>query len=177
MKRSLLALLVLAFSAVSYGQTDMTKDDKTKVGDQLPAFSFEIEAGKKVDIADYKGRLIVINLFATWCGPCNMELPQVQKLIWEKHKDNPRFAFFVFGREENWDKLDPYKKNKGFTFPIVPDMNRVIFSKFAGQGIPRNIIADENGKIIYQSIGYSEEEFQNMVKLIDSRLGALAAKK
>lgn len=168
MKLTRLAILLLLLPFATMAQDD--KSTLTKLGESVPQFSFEIERGKTANIDDYKGKLILINLFATWCPPCNTELPLVQKQIWEKYSNNPDFAFFVFGREEGWDKLEPFKKAKGFTFPILPDVDRSIFSKFATQSIPRNIIVDQNGKIIYQSIGFSEKEFAEMVALIDANL-------
>ncbi|TDQ06481.1 TlpA family protein disulfide reductase [Pedobacter metabolipauper] len=168
MKRTHLLLFLVLLPFVTLAQQDSTT--LTKIGDQVPEFSFEAEKGKTVQIKDYKGKLILINLFATWCPPCNIELPLVQKQIWEKHQGNSKFAFFVFGREEGWDKLDPYKAKKGFTFPILPDLKREVFSKFATQSIPRNILIDEDGKIIYQSIGFGEQEFSEMVKQIDNYL-------
>ena len=107
---------------------------------------------------------------AKWCPPCNQELPIAQKEVWEKHKDNPKFAFLVFGREEDWEKLIPFKEKKGFTFPILPDKDRSIFDLFAPNGIPRNVVIDPEGKIIYQSIGFSPEEFEKLVAFIDSKL-------
>lgn len=175
MKKIFLSLLTL-FVAISVFAQSEDKDTYTKIGDETPKFSFEIEKGKTVNIADYKGKLILINLFATWCPPCNIELPLVQKEIWDKHKDDKNFAFFVFGREEGWDKLIPYKAKKGFTFPILPDLKRAVFGKFAKQSIPRNILIDETGKIIYQSIGYEEKEFQSLVKLINEKLKDKATK-
>jgi len=172
MKLLKLALLIGLLPLFALGQTDSTT--LTKVGDKLPEFSFEIEKGKTVKIGDYKGKLVLINFFATWCGPCNMELPLVQKQIWEKYKDHSKFAFFVFGREEGWEVLDPFKQKKGFTFPMLPDLNREIFKKFATQSIPRNVIADENGNIIYQSIGFSEKEFGEMLSFIDKRMKELS---
>lgn len=171
-------IFLLLCLAISVGAPAQTNDEGsyTKVGDTTPIFKFEIEKGKIVDIADYKGKLILINLFATWCPPCNTELPLVQKQIWEKHKRNNNFGFFVFGREEGWDKLSPYKTKKGFTFPILPDLDRSIFDKFARQSIPRNILVDQNGKIIYQSIGYEEKEFNELVKLINEKLSSSATK-
>nr|WP_068891138.1 TlpA disulfide reductase family protein [Pedobacter panaciterrae] len=172
MKALKLTIFVALFPLLVSAQQDSTT--LTKVGDKLPAFSFEIEKGKKADIADYKGKLILINFFATWCGPCNTELPLVQEKLWNKYKSNPKFAFLVFGREEGWDILDPFKKEKGFTFPMLPDVDRSIFKKFGTQSIPRNIIADEKGNIIYQSIGFSEQEFDEMVKFIDERMEKMA---
>jgi len=174
MKKIFLSLFILACTAAAFAQAD--KDSYVKVGDAVPAFSFEIEKGKTVSISDYKGKLILINLFATWCPPCNIELPLAQKEIWEKFKDNKKFAFFVFGREEGWDKLIPYKAKKGFTFPILPDADRSIFSKFAKQSIPRNILIDQNGKIIYQSMGYEEKEFKELVKIIQEKLNTSSTK-
>jgi len=141
----------------------------THIGETVPSFTFEAEKGKKVKMEDYRGKLVWINLFATWCPPCNVELPLAQK-VWEKYSTHPRFAFFVFGRQENWDKLVPYKQAKGFTFPILPDADRGIFSRFATQYIPRNILVDESGKIIYQSKGYEANEFKELVKLIEEHL-------
>lgn len=97
-------------------------------------------------------------------------MPRAQKEIWDKYKDNNKFAFFVFGREQSWDVLLLYREKKGFTFPILQDLDRTIFSKFAKQSIPRNILIDENGKIIYQSIGYSPTEFDGLLKIIDENL-------
>jgi peroxiredoxin len=168
MKMNLLSVLFLLLPFVTIAQQDQTT--LTKIGDQVPQFSFEVEKGKVVNINDYKGKLVLIKLFATWCPPCNTELPLVQKQIWEKYSNNAGFAFFVFGREEGWDKLIPYKEKKGFTFPILPDADRNIFKQFATQSIPRNIIVDQDGKIIYQSIGYSEKEFAEMVTLINENL-------
>lgn len=112
----------------------------------------------------------MINFFATWCPPCRMELPRVQKEIWQKYKDNPKFTLFVFGREQGWDVILPFKDSNSYTFPILPDEGRKIFSFYATQSIPRNIVIDENGKIIYQSIGYGEKEFKTLLDLLAERL-------
>lgn len=166
MKRILFPVLLSFITIATFAQTGF----HTAIGNKVPSFSFEKEKGKKVNISDYKGKLVWINFFATWCPPCNAELPEAQKKVWDKHKDNPKFAFFVFGREEGWEKLILFKVKKGFTFPILPDLDRSIFSKFATDGIPRNVLIDASGKIIYQSTGYSPEEFDKLVALIDQQL-------
>src|SRR4051812_32538621 len=134
-------LLPLVLSLICFAATAQNTFH-TAVGDAVPAFSFETKKGKKVNITDYKGKLVLINFFATWCPPCNAELPMAQKKLWDKYKNNPRFAFFVFGREEDWPKLDSFKQAKGFTFPILPDKDGSIFKKFADDGIPRNVVVD-----------------------------------
>jgi peroxiredoxin len=166
-------LLFVAFIAAAINASAQTTDDAStliKIGQQAPTFSFSLDKQKTAFIDDYKGKIVLINFFATWCPPCRLELPRVQKEIWEKYKDNPRFALFVFGREEGWNKLLPFKESNHYTFPILPDEGRKIFSLYATQSIPRNVVLDETGKIIYQSIGYSEKDFSELLNLLETRL-------
>jgi len=167
-KLSALLLLCLAALISNAQQTDTTT--RTKIGDLSPNFSFNITKDKVVSLSDYKGKLVVLDFFATWCPPCRQELPRVQKEIWEKYQNNSKFALFAFDREENWDKVSPFKQKHHFTFPMVPDMGRVIFSLYASQSIPRLIVIDEKGKIIYQSIGYTEKDFSELLALLADKL-------
>lgn len=142
----------------------------TKVGSVCPPFNFLIDKDKTVNITDYHGKIVLINFFATWCGPCRVELPRVQKDVWEKYKDNPKFALFVFGREEGWDKVLTFKQTNNYTFLMLPDEGRKIFSLFATQYIPRTLLIDENGKILFQSVGYNPKEFDSLLTLLKSQL-------
>ncbi|WP_345950338.1 TlpA disulfide reductase family protein [Mucilaginibacter sp. PAMB04274] len=164
-----IAALLLGATGVN-AQTDDDAATLTKVGQQSPLFEFNADKQKTASIDSYKGKIVMLNFFATWCPPCRMELPRVQKEIWDKYKDNPKFALMVFGREEGWDKVLPFKTANNYTFNILPDEGRKVFSLFAKQSIPRNVILDEEGKIIYQSTGYSEQEFNKLLALLDARL-------
>jgi len=168
--KKLSALLLLCFAVLisNAQQTDTTT--RTKVGDLSPSFSFDLSKDNVANLSDYKGKIVVLDFFATWCPPCRMELPRVQKEIWKKYKANPKFALFAFDREENWDKVLPFKQKNQFTFPMVPDMGRKIFNLYASQSIPRLIVLDEKGIIIYQSIGYTEKDFSELLALLSSKL-------
>lgn len=171
MKRYTLLLVILLAALRLNAQTpEEAAATLTKVGQQVPAFDFKLNKTQTASIQNYKGKIVMLNFFATWCPPCRQEFPRVQKEIWEKYKDNPKFMLFAFGREEGWDKVLPFKESNKYTFNILPDEGRKIFSLFATQYIPRNVILDETGKIIYQSISYTEEEFNKMVVLLDERL-------
>jgi len=167
-KLSIILLLCITCIYSHAQQTDTTT--RNKVGDLSPNFSFNLTKDKLANLSDYKGKIVVLDFFATWCPPCRMELPRVQKEIWDKYKNNPKFALFAFDREENWDKVLPFKQKNNFTFPMVPDMGRVIFSLYASQSIPRTIVIDENGKILYQSIGYTEKDFNELLALLADKL-------
>ncbi|MEZ5001133.1 MAG: TlpA disulfide reductase family protein, partial [Bacteroidales bacterium] len=118
--------------------------------------------GKTINTAELKGKVIMINFFATWCPPCKKELPVLQKNIAEKYAGNKNFVLVVLGREHNMDEMVKYASETGLKLPFAPDVERKIYSLYASVTIPRNVIIDKEGKISYQSIGYTEEEFKNL---------------
>lgn len=165
-----LAVTVL-LCGVSLGQT--TPEVATtlvSLGMQSPNFTYEVSKGKDATSKDLKGKVVLINFFATWCGPCRMELPKIQSDIWNKHQSNPKFAMLTFGREHTWKEVEKFKADNKFQFPFYPDPKRGVYGKFAKQTIPRSFLLDEEGKIIYLSEGFEEKHFNELVKLIDSKL-------
>jgi len=169
----LFLFMAITFVGVTVlGQVANEPDKSTLlIKDQtIPSFKFEISKGKMVSISDYKGKIVLINFFATWCGPCRRELPLVQEQIWNKHKDHPKFAMLTFGREHSWEEVLKFGKDLNFGFPLLPDLKRKVFGLFATEGIPRSFLIDENGKIIYLSQGFDEVHFAELKNLIDSKL-------
>jgi len=167
-----LFIATIFVSSLVFGQAANLPDKATLlIKDQtVPLFKFEISKGKSVSISEYKGKIVLINFFATWCVPCRKELPLVQEQIWNKHKDNPKFAMLTFGREQSWDEVLKFGKDLNFSFPLLPDLKRKVFGLFASEGIPRSFLIDENGKIIYLSLGFEEGHFTELKNLIDSKL-------
>jgi len=169
MKKLFPLLLVLLAPLFSKAQIDSTAT-LTKVGDTAPNFTFNLDKDKTANLADYKGKIVVLDFWATWCPPCRMELPRIQKEVWEKYKDNPKFALVALDREEGWDKILPFKQQNNYTFLMTTDMKREIYSLYAKQYIPRLVVVGENGRIIYQSIGYDEKDFSAFLAVLADKL-------
>ncbi|MGZ8899835.1 MAG: peroxiredoxin family protein [Limisphaerales bacterium] len=139
----------------------------TKVGEQAPDFTATTLDHKEFSLKALKGKPVLLNFFATWCGPCIAELPHVQKEIWEKFKDKDLVVIAIGREHENAELVDFQKKNK-FTFPIAGDPKRKIYSKYASAYIPRTYLINKEGKIVYQGIGFEETEFKALLSAIEN---------
>lgn len=169
MKKELIAIFTcFAIFTIASSQTDTTT--LTRIGDKAPVFTCKTIDGKTIDISKLQGKIVMINFFATWCGPCNLELPVLQKDIWDKYKDNRNFELIILGRQHNETEVRNFVNSKKFTMPFAPDPNREVYGLYATQFIPRNVIIGKDGRIIFQSIGYTPEEFRKIEDLLAEKL-------
>jgi peroxiredoxin len=169
MKKILLITLFLT-SLNILSQEDYMKSSLVQLNETSPEFSFTTNDGKTVKLSDYKGKVILINFFATWCGPCMKEMPYIQKDLWEKLKKNDTFIILSFGRDHSQEEVNKFIETKKFTFPIFADKDKSIYNLFATKYIPRNYLIDSNGKVIYASTGFSEKEFEELKATINKHL-------
>lgn len=170
LKKLFVIVILTGLSFNSFSQEKALPDfesfDVTKVGQDVPDFSFTTIDGKSYQISELKGKTVLLVFFATWCAPCMKELPLIEKEIWEPYKDR-NFMLIALGRDHSMEEIVTFNEKKQFTFPIGPDPEKKIYSKFFTQYIPRNVLVDKNGKIIYQKQGYREEDAKTLIALID----------
>ena len=160
------SLLVLGTLARVNAQEKVTL---VKVGDDVPEFVVEMFDGQKINIKDLKGKIVLINFWATWCPPCQEELKRVQKEIIDRFKGKD-FVFLAISREESKEQVKKFREINGYTFPMGLDPERKIYSKFATATIPRNFIIDKKGKIVEIEVGFTKEAFAKMIEKLERLL-------
>lgn len=146
----------------------------TKVGDPAPDFEFTTLDGNKISSESTEGKVVLLNFFATWCGPCRTELPHLAK-AYKDLKEDDRVIVLSVGREHTEKELVEFAKEEKLDLPFAPDPERKMYSKFATQWIPRNYVIGPDGVIAMQGIGFDEKEFRAMLDLVDKLRAGIKA--
>ena len=176
--KQLLIILMVAFSGISaFAQLkEIPKQNIpedygyiVKVGQALPEIELILTDGKKVTSSDLKGKVVMLQFTASWCGVCRKEMPHIESEIWQKHKNNSNFSLIGVDMDEPVDKVKKFADDMKITYPLALDPGGKIFYTFAakGAGVTRNIIVDKTGKIVYMTRLYKENELNEMKEVIE----------
>ena len=178
-KKSLLLVLFL-FVIGSGIVVAQNKDDVVvyeneylvKVGDTAPDFTLELTDGSAFTLSEQRGKIVMLQFTAGWCGVCRKEMPFIERDIWQRHKDNSDFVLVGLDREETKEQIEAFIKKVGTTYPIAMDTNADVFASYAlrNSGITRNVLIDKEGKIVMLTRLFNEEEFKSLVERIDKIL-------
>ena len=141
----------------------------TEVGQMAPDFTLTGLDGSSFHLADHRGKVVLINWFATWCPPCIQEMPHLQTRVWERFS-GPDFVMVSIARQEKADIVTPFVQKYEVTWPFLVDPDRRAYARYAEAFIPRNHVIGPDGKILFQSQGFEEPEFQEMIETIAGAL-------
>ena len=171
MRTTLILLILIFYCCFSINaQTEQEKSSITVLNQDVPTFKFKpVSQQKHIDITDLRGKTVLINFFATWCGPCLKEIPLLKSEIYEPYKEE-EFVILMIGREHSDEIVAAFKAEKDIPFYVVGDEDRTIYDLFAEKYIPRNYIINPEGKIVYQHVGFDEKEFEEMVVTLKETL-------
>ncbi len=179
-RSALLLPLLLSLAACAGGghtgddPAAVAKATLTRVGDLAPDFAVPLVGGGRFDLAEQRGKVVLVNFFATWCPPCRQEMPELQRQVWERFAGGD-FAMISVDREEGADKVAPFVKDHGAGWLFGLDEQREVFARYASGYIPRSYVIDRDGRIVFQGQGYEKDEFARMVRVIAQQLAKPAS--
>src|SRR5712692_4501410 len=130
--------------------------DLVAVGTRAPAFhATNLATGRPVSLADYRGRPILLNLWATWCPPCRIEMPAMERL--QRKLAGPGFAIVAVSIDEDGDSVvQSFARELGLTFDILHDRTAAIKQDYQATGVPESWVIDRDGVIIKKVVGPAE---------------------
>ena len=165
---------MLASCSSSTKESTAETDDGfiVKVGDEAPDFTVTTIDGEKYTLSDFRGKVVMLQFTASWCRVCREEMPFIESDIWQRHKQDENFVLLAIDRDEPAERVVQFVENIGITYPIAPDPESKVFTKYASAeaGVTRNVLIGRDGKIIYLTRLYEEPKFKKFVAYIDSVL-------
>ncbi|MBI4689102.1 MAG: TlpA family protein disulfide reductase [Nitrospirae bacterium] len=132
----------------------------TTIGKYAPDFELRDINGKRVTLYEFKGKVVLVNFWATYCGPCISEMPSMNNL-YLTFKDKG-FVVIAVSINSSMSSVKSFAAENKLAFHIVMDLDRKVYSKFAVRGIPASFLIDKNGIIMDRIMGEEEWDSSDM---------------
>jgi len=171
-----LAIIALAFGVV---WLQSAKYEPLTVGMAAPDFTLPDMAGKNQQLSDYRGKVIFLNFWATWCKPCKEEMPSMQ-VLWDNLKKEDFVMLAIsMDRVTTTKEISPFVESLKLTFPILTDSWGQTDKRYKLMGVPETYIIDQNGVLREKVIGPRDwtrtESIETIVQLLQKQRKSVRA--
>lgn len=145
---------------------------EVRIKNSIPAADFSLTSleGKKFKLSEQKGKVVVLDFWATWCGPCVAELPQLVKLQ-AKYSNNPSVVFQALDADETPQVVKEFMKKNGYSFNVLTAVATSVAKDYGVTAIPTMFIIDKQGRIQFKHIGFDSKE--NIVESLSKEIDEL----
>jgi peroxiredoxin len=130
-----------------------------------PAFSLQTRDGQTLSLEDFRGEVVMINFWATWCGPCRQEMPLLEEIYQRYNKLG--FTLLGVNVEEHSNDADRFLAETPVSFPILFDPSNEVSKQYGVSAMPSTVIVDREGNVRFLHHGYQpgyENEYQNQIR-------------
>lgn len=131
---------------------------------KAPDFNLKDQYGVTHSLENYKGKVIFLNFWATWCPPCKKEMPDVES-IYKEYEENKKDVVILGVNSEKENEAKKFLKDKGYTFPTVIDENSEVMRKYFIQAFPTSFVIDKEGNVYgYVMGGLTKEQIRQVIE-------------
>ena len=144
---------------------EIKKEGVKEISNANTNFSFTDATGKTTSTADLKGKVVFINFWASWCPPCQAEMPSLEAL-YKKFKDDGRFVFVFMNEDEDKTKAIKYLEKNYYTMPLYSSAGNIPNEIYSG-ALPTTIVLNKEGKVVLKKdgmAGYNTDSFIKQLK-------------
>ncbi|MBI3077481.1 MAG: TlpA family protein disulfide reductase [Deltaproteobacteria bacterium] len=171
-------LLWAAWPSGVTGSTHLFKAlgvEPIKPGTPAPAFTLRTPEGQKLSLADYRGKVVFLNFWATWCVPCRLEMPTMEKL--HQTYQGRGLVVLAVDIQENPKKVKAFISELKLTFPAVIDATGDVVEAYKIFAVPTTILISRQGEMLGRVTGYRDWSTKEARELLDQLLNAKAPRK
>jgi len=150
MRRIVAALGVFAAASLAIDATAKTELRRWEGAERLPLAAASLD-GRRVDLRDLQGRVVLVNFWATWCEPCRDEMPSIEKL--RTRLQGRPFHVLAVNSGESPEKVAAFLKRENITLPVVLDRDQKAVDAWKAKGLPMTFLVDAGGRVRYWAFG------------------------
>lgn len=156
--KKIIGIIFLMISLVSFSSSA-----------KAPDFNLKDQYGVTHSLENYKGKVIFLNFWATWCPPCKKEMPDIEN-IYKEYGENKKDVVILGVNSEKENEVKKFLKDKGYTFPTVIDENSEVMRKYFIQAFPTSFIIDKEGNVYgYVMGGLTKEQIKQVIEEVLSK--------
>jgi peroxiredoxin len=144
-------LLLLAVTLVACGGGDSSEPTGVNKGNLASGFTLEALDGTEVSLGEYRGNVVLVNFWGTWCPPCRAEIPDIEKAYQARQDDG--FVVLGVNVEEPRESVAPFVEAMGMTYPVLLDEGGQVLKMYRAIGLPMSVILDQDGVIQVRHVG------------------------
>ena len=149
-----------ANSAVQQPQ-DIESTTLIHAGDVAPDFTVEMLDGMKITLSSLRGKVVLVSFWATWCPPCRQEMSHMQEGVIDRFAGSD-LVVLPISRGEKRETVEKFIEKMGYGFPVGLDIDQSIYSKYASNYVPRSVVINREGEVVYVAVGYDEQIAQEI---------------
>jgi thiol-disulfide isomerase/thioredoxin len=151
-KRTIVAGAFLVFTAVIFSGCSLVPEESLEIGRPAPAFKLPDLNGRSISLDQFKGKIVLLDFWATWCGPCRMSMPLLERL----QKEYPtNLALLAINLQEPQDTVREYMRQQNLSSQVLLDQDGSIGQIYGAGSIPMQVLIDKDGIVREVQAGFN----------------------